>query len=71
MPQLKVHRNSPYRGATDGFTTALRRQFGVDEYIGVEVEVNQKHLVRRSSVKGLLSRVLPEQLHQAVSTGLQ
>jgi len=42
-PELVVRRNYPYRGAADGFTTALRREFGPTRYAGVEIEVNQRH----------------------------
>lgn len=40
----KVRRNYPYRGHTDGLTTALRKKWGEDEYVGICIEVNQKHL---------------------------
>lgn len=39
---LVVRRNYPYHGATDGFTTALRRRFRPREYAGLELEVNQR-----------------------------
>lgn len=39
--------NYPYRGTDDAFTTALRRQWSGDDYVGIELEVNQK-LVRGS-----------------------
>ena len=41
-PSLNVRRNYPYLGTADGFTTALRQQFGDDLYSGIELEVNQK-----------------------------
>ena len=41
---LRVRRNYPYRGAADGLTTALRRQFAESHYIGIELEVNQRLL---------------------------
>ena len=41
-PDLRVHRNAPYRGMADGLTTALRRRFPVDRYVGIELEVNQR-----------------------------
>lgn len=37
---LRVRRNQPYRGASDGLTTTLRRRFG-PRYLGIELEVNQ------------------------------
>jgi predicted N-formylglutamate amidohydrolase len=38
----RVRMNYPYRGASDGLTTSLRKQFTNDVYAGVELEVNQK-----------------------------
>lgn len=43
-PALKVRRNYPYTGTSDGFTAYLRRRFPTDAYIGIEVEINQKHV---------------------------
>lgn len=40
-PQYRVRMNYPYRGTSDGFTTALRKQFSAQEYVGLEVESNQ------------------------------
>lgn len=42
LPQLKIHFNLPYRGTSDGFTTALRQKWPDDQYAGIEIEVNQK-----------------------------
>lgn len=39
---LMVRYNYPYLGIADGFTTFLRRKFKGEEYIGIELEVNQK-----------------------------
>jgi predicted N-formylglutamate amidohydrolase len=43
LPHLTIHRNRPYRGTSDGLTTALRRQFSPERYLGVELEVNQRY----------------------------
>jgi len=40
-PALRVARNRPYRGTSDGLTRALRRRFPDRHYAGLEVEVNQ------------------------------
>ncbi len=48
-PELKVRRNYPYTGKSDGFTAYLRRRFAADDYIGVELEINQKHVLRGGS----------------------
>lgn len=44
VPELTVHRNAPYTGYADGLTTTLRTIFAEDAYIGIELEINQKHL---------------------------
>jgi predicted N-formylglutamate amidohydrolase len=40
-PEMLLRRNYPYKGASDGLTTSLRRCFGT-AYLGVELEVNQR-----------------------------
>ena len=43
-PDVVVRRNYPYLGKNDGLTTSLRRRFRPSAYIGVEIEINQKHV---------------------------
>ena len=40
-PGLKIRRNYPYLGKSDGLTTSLRKKFGT-AYVGIEIEINQK-----------------------------
>lgn len=40
-PTLNVRYNYPYLGTADGFTTFLRKKFPTN-YLGIELEVNQK-----------------------------
>jgi predicted N-formylglutamate amidohydrolase len=42
LPRLRVHRNRPSRGWTDGLTTTLRGVFPASRYAGVELEVSQE-----------------------------
>lgn len=44
FPQLAVRRNFPYRGTADGFTTFLRKRFPPRSYLGIELEINRKHV---------------------------
>lgn len=37
----RVRRNYPYRGVSDGHTTALRKVFDANRYVGIELELNQ------------------------------
>jgi hypothetical protein len=61
-PELRVRMNYPYRGTSDGIQTQLRRRFPARAYVGLEIEVNQKHLVpgaaRRARVEGAVEASL-------------
>ena len=59
---LRVRRNYPYRGYADGLTTYLRRGYARKGYIGVELEVNQKHVLAGGREWRRLRRVLVQSL---------
>lgn len=42
---LRVRKNYPYRGTSDGLTRMLRMQFEPSRYLGIEVEFNQALLL--------------------------
>lgn len=42
QPQAyRIRKNYPYRGNSDGFTSALRKKYAQENYLGFEIEVNQ------------------------------
>jgi predicted N-formylglutamate amidohydrolase len=41
LPRLRIRRNEPYRGTSDGFTTWLRGRYPDRQYAGIELELNQ------------------------------
>jgi predicted N-formylglutamate amidohydrolase len=43
-PELVLRRNYPYKGVSDALVTHLRRRYAARGYVGVEIEVNQKHV---------------------------
>ena len=57
-PKLRVRRNYPYPGVSDGFPTWLRRRFSERNYVGVELELNQALLAspRRDHIKRLITQ---------------
>jgi predicted N-formylglutamate amidohydrolase len=68
FPGLQLRRNYPYRGTADGFTTHLRRRFPATDYVGLELEVNQRFPVaggttwtqlQSAIVRGALSLFAP------------
>ncbi|KTC87255.1 MULTISPECIES: N-formylglutamate amidohydrolase [Legionella] len=50
---LRVRLNYPYRGVSDGFTSALRKRFMDDEYAGIEIESNQTLMSNAESLSKL------------------
>lgn len=60
-PDLNVRFNYPYLGKADGFTTYLRNQFPID-YLGIEIEVNQKF-----SVATIMDSKLKASLYNAIN----
>jgi predicted N-formylglutamate amidohydrolase len=44
LPFFNIRLNEPYKGTDDGFTTYLRTKFSGNEYLGIEIEVNQKYI---------------------------
>lgn len=57
---LNVRFNYPYLGKSDGFTSYLRKQFP-ENYLGIELEVNQKH-VKNNSTENHLKQIIAEAL---------
>ncbi|KTD27054.1 N-formylglutamate amidohydrolase [Legionella maceachernii] len=50
---LRVRLNYPYRGVSDGFTSALRKRFLDNDYAGIEVESNQTLIANEESFASL------------------
>jgi predicted N-formylglutamate amidohydrolase len=44
LQDMLIMLNLPYNGADDGFTTYLRTLFKQGDYLGIELEVNQKYV---------------------------
>jgi predicted N-formylglutamate amidohydrolase len=45
-PSLRVRRNYPYAGTSDGLTTWLRTLHSPAQYVGIEIELNQAIVAR-------------------------
>jgi len=64
--ELKVRRNYPYTGRSDGFTAYLRRRFPAGVYVGIELEINQKHVLHGGRRWRTLQDLVIEALHPAM-----
>ncbi len=62
--RFRVRMNYPYKGSSDGFCTALRRQFK-EKYIGMELEVNQAMLSNQKEISDV-AEILSETFWLAV-----
>lgn len=67
-PDLTVRRNYPYAGKGDGLTTWFRRRLPPHAYVGIELEVNQKHVVRAGRHWTAMRKVIVESLCRALAS---
>jgi len=58
MASLRVRRNYPYLGKTDGFTSFLRKKFSEKQYAGIEVELNLAFMSPGNKKKKKVEEVL-------------
>jgi predicted N-formylglutamate amidohydrolase len=63
---LRVRRNYPYQGRNDGLTLRLRRQHAASRYVGVELEINQKHVTAQQCFPVGIRRAVVESLQYAL-----
>lgn len=66
-PELEVRRNYPYAGRNDGLTTWLRKRHSPDAYVGIELELNQKHVMGTTRQWATLRDAVIESLHAAMT----
>lgn len=65
-PALNVRRNYPYAGRNDGLTAVLRRLHPDEAYVGIELEVNQRHVLRGGGAWAALRCALIDTLREAL-----
>ncbi len=65
-PALRLRRNYPYLGKSDGVTMKLRRQHAPGRYVGLELEVNQRYVEAGGPAWTKLRRTLVETLGAAL-----
>lgn len=66
-PGLTVRRNYPYAGKADGLTAWLRRCLPAEAYVGIELEVNQRHFLAPGPDSAGLCDVLAASLRSALA----
>jgi len=63
IPNIRVRRNYPYSGKSDGLCSYLRKRFSEKHYLGIELEVNQRYVAQGGEEwhrlrKGVISSLL-------------
>ena len=58
--KYRVRKNYPYFGKADGFTTYLRKRF-TENYVGIEIEVNQKFVS-----KNIMEKSMKETIYKSI-----
>ena len=67
QPELRLRRNYPYIGKSDGLTFCLRRAYPAEVYLGIELEVNQQFVRRGGRPWRKLRATLIDALASALS----
>jgi len=66
-PSLRLRRNYPYLGRSDGVAQSLRRKHPPERYIGIELEVNQRYVEAGGPAWPALRRTLLDTLAEALA----
>jgi predicted N-formylglutamate amidohydrolase len=66
-PELAVRRNYPYAGRNDGLTSWFRKRHSPEAYVGIELELNQKHVMRTTHQWATLREAVIESLRAAMT----
>jgi predicted N-formylglutamate amidohydrolase len=70
-PGLRLRRNYPYQGRSDGLASQLRKRHPDAAYVGIELEVNQRFVLQGGAPWETLRWDLVESLEVALSTPLR
>ena len=68
QPELIVRRNYPYAGKGDGLTAWLRRQLPPANYIGIELEINQKLILNAGQHWSTLRKEIVESFARVLNS---
>jgi predicted N-formylglutamate amidohydrolase len=63
---LRLRRNYPYLGASDGVCQVMRRRYPPEAYVGVELELNQRYVEAGGPAWPKIRRTLLETLGEAL-----
>jgi predicted N-formylglutamate amidohydrolase len=59
-PNIRMRRNYPYKGISDGLVTQLRKKYPEQRYCGLEIECNQESFLQRKPLWDEICKALTE-----------
>jgi predicted N-formylglutamate amidohydrolase len=62
IPTYRTRMNYPYRGSNDGFTSFLRKIYPENDYLGIELEINQD-LIKNVNLQQEITNILISSLN--------
>ncbi len=65
--KLRVRRNYPYRGVADGLTTALRKRYRGECYVGIELELGQALVGRAGATRARVALAVERTLRSLLA----
>ena len=65
-PSLRLRRNYPYIGKSDGVCQIMRRRYPPERYVGIELEVNQRYVEAGGPAWPRIRRTLVETLGESL-----
>lgn len=61
---LYVRYNYPYLGNADGFPSCLRKRFSEKYYLGIELEINQKHFLSSKQQQQKINTIIVKSIQE-------
>jgi predicted N-formylglutamate amidohydrolase len=58
LPNCRIRLNYPYEGRTPGMTNYFRKKFSDNDYRGFEIEINNRHVWRKTKEGGAIMKAL-------------
>jgi predicted N-formylglutamate amidohydrolase len=65
LPHLNILSNQPYKGVDDGLTSYLRTQISESQYLGIELEVNQRFLNQKNQFPKDICRAITHSIESS------
>jgi predicted N-formylglutamate amidohydrolase len=66
-PDMRLRRNYPYQGRSDGLASWLRKRHRDETYVGIELEVNQRFVAQGGAPWGGVRAMLIDSLVEALA----